>query len=346
MDIVCSDAHRAHHGEFEFYRGERVPCFETPARADIVRAALMASGLGALVEPEAFPLAPLERVHTPRYLRFLERAWALWSASGQTRDALPSVWPVRGFRHDIEPENFIAQLGLYSFDSGTPLTAGSWVAARAGADIALSAQRRITAGARAAFSLTRPPGHHAGADFLGGYCFINNAAVAAQAFRDGGAQRVATLDVDYHHGNGTQSIFYERADVLTLSIHGDPKTEYPFYLGHADETGSGAGLGFNQNFPLPAGSSNQRWFDALDAACARLRRFSPDSLVISLGMDTFARDPISTFHLEAAEYLRLGAKIADLGLPTLFVLEGGYAVTELGDNVVHVLRGFEDCARG
>ncbi|HYD97281.1 MAG TPA: histone deacetylase family protein [Noviherbaspirillum sp.] len=344
MDIIYSPDHHAHRGQFEFFRGELVPCFEKPERADYVYNAVVEHKIGTVSAPESFPLAAIERVHARRYLRFLERAWDAWSALGNTRDAIPAVWPIRGFRHDVEPDNFIAQLGMYSFDSGTPFTAGSWRAARLGADIALTAQRRIAQGARAAFALSRPPGHHAGPDFLGGYCFINNAAVAAQAFIDGGAARVAILDVDYHHGNGTQSIFYDRADVLFQSIHGDPKTEYPFYLGHADETGAGDGAGFNRNYPLPAGSSNAQWFDALEAACARIRGYAPDALVVSLGVDTYRGDPISKFMLDAPEYLALGARLAGLGLPTLFVMEGGYAVAEIGTNVAHVLRGFRDVA--
>jgi acetoin utilization deacetylase AcuC-like enzyme len=344
MQIIYSDRHRAHCGELESCGGALVPCLERPERADFVLAALTACGIGPVLDPEPFSLAPIERVHAPRYLRFLERAWDMWSALGHTRNALPDVWPIRGFRHDVEPHNFIAQLGLYSFDSGTPLTAGTWTAARLAAEVALTAQRRLSAGERAVFALTRPPGHHAGSDFLGGYCFINNAAVAAQAFIDDGAQRVAILDVDYHHGNGTQSIFYERADVLVQSIHGDPKTEYPYYLGHADETGSGAGAGFNQNYPLPAGSGNALWFDALDIAAKRIQRFGPDALVISLGVDTYVRDPLSTFQLDAADYLRLGAQLGALRLLTLFVFEGGYAAAETGDNVAGVLRGFADAA--
>lgn len=345
MQTIYSDRHRAHRGEREFFHGALVPCYETPERADRVLAALTACGMAAS-EPESFPLAPIERVHAPRYLRFLERAWDMWRALGNDRDALPDVWPIRGFRHDIEPDDFIAQLGLYSFDSGTPLTAGTWSAARASAEVALTAQRRLAAGARAVFALTRPPGHHAGADFFGGYCFINNAAVAAQACVDDGASRVAVLDVDYHHGNGTQSIFYDRADVLVQSIHGDPKTEYPYYLGHADETGSGAGAGFNWNYPLPAGSDAAAWFDALDAACGRIRGFSAEVLIVSLGVDTFVGDPISKFRLDTPDYLRLGARLAALRLPTLFVFEGGYAVAEIGDNVAGVLRSFDDAGGG
>lgn len=342
MKIIYSDRHRLHRGEVEMYRGRLVPCSETPERADVVYQAVRQRQIGPILEPKEFPVAAIERVHAPRYLRFLETAWDLWTAQGNGNDALPAVWPVRGFRDDIEPENLSGKLGLYSFDSGTPLMAGTWTAAKLGADIALTAQQLVSGGERAAFALSRPPGHHAGPDFFGGYCFINNAAVAAQALRDNGAQRVAVLDVDYHHGNGTQTIFYDRSDVMVLSIHGDPRTEYPFFLGHADETGSGAGLGYNKNYPLPIGSSNTVWFDALDDALRRIGEYQPDALVVSLGVDTFAGDPISEFQLRAPDYLKLGARVASLQLPSVFILEGGYAVAEIGDNVAYVLQGFED----
>ena len=343
MQIVYSDRHRVHAGAFEFFRGEQVPCFEKPERADFVLDAVRAAGIGPIVEPGRFPVERIERVHAPRYLRFLESAWAEWSALGHAqRDAFPSVWPIRGMRADVEPDNFIAKLGLYSFDNGTPFTAGTWEAAKLGADIALTARALVAGGERAAFALSRPPGHHAGADFFGGYCFVNNAAAAAQAFIDGGLARVAILDVDYHHGNGTQAIFYERADVLFQSIHGDPRTEYPFYLGHADETGRGEGAGCNRNFALPAGASNDAWFAALAAACDGIRAYRPGALVVSLGVDTYAGDPISSFGLNLPEYRRLGRELAALALPTVFVLEGGYAVAEIGRNVAGVLAGFEE----
>jgi acetoin utilization deacetylase AcuC-like enzyme len=342
MDIFYNHLHQQHRGEREFYRGNLVPCFEKPERADWVLQALQARQLGTVKSPQDQGNAPLQRVHTADYLDFLAHAWEEWTALGQTGDILPSVWPIRGFRHDRAPRNFTGRLGLYSFDSGSPMTAGTWAAARQGAQCALGAQSAVASGARAAFSLSRPPGHHAGPDFFGGYCFLNNAAIAAQALRDNGAERVAVLDVDFHHGNGTQSIFYERSDVLFLSIHGDPVTEYPFYLGHADETGTGVGMGFNQNYPLPAGSDNETWFSAMDAASQRIQAHRPDALVVSLGVDTFAGDPISKFQFRAPEYQRLGRALARLSLPTVFILEGGYAVAEIGDNVAQVLSAFED----
>ena len=346
MIAFFNDSHQAHAPKFEFFRGERVACFETPARAEYVKASLAERG-HALQRAAVDSRTVLAKVHAPRYLAFLEHAWRDWLALAPGNAAsqpFPSIWPVRSLRSDIEPLNFIARLGLYSMDNGSPLSAGTWQAAKAGADAAASAAALVATdqkGERAAFCCSRPPGHHAGADFMGGYCFLNNAAVAAQSMLDAGAGRVAILDVDYHHGNGTQSIFYDRADVLFVSLHGDPITEYPFYLGHADETGAAAGAGFNLNLPLPAGSSVRAWFAALELACTRIGRHRADALVVSLGLDTFADDPISTFALQSADFTCLGARLARLGLPTIFVLEGGYAAAELGVNAANVMDGFE-----
>jgi acetoin utilization deacetylase AcuC-like enzyme len=236
MLIFHNPDHALHQPRQEMFRGRLVPCHESPARLHYVMAELQRRPVGTLREPGVVDEALLRRVHAPRYLDFLSGAWDEWvalDAANAELDVLPSVWPVRGFRHDVEPANFAARLGLYSFDAGTPLMGGSWAAARGGAACAIDAARAVLApeGPRAAFALTRPPGHHAGPDFFGGYCFLNNAALAAQALRDGGCTRVAVLDIDYHHGNGTQTIFYGRGDVLTVSLHGDPRTEYPFFLG-------------------------------------------------------------------------------------------------------------------
>ncbi|MES2901447.1 MAG: histone deacetylase family protein [Pseudomonadota bacterium] len=344
MLTFYNEHHAQHRGRHEMFRGEMVPCFEKPERADMVLAELQRRALGSIVAPREVALAALERIHPARYLHFLRTAWSQWIAldpANAERDAFPSVWPIRGHRSDVEPDNFAARMGLYSMDGGTPLTAGSWIAAKTGADCAISAAQALRQGERGAFALTRPPGHHAGADFFGGYCFLNNAALAAQHLLDDGARKVAILDIDYHHGNGTQSIFYGRADVLFVSIHADPRSEYPFYLGHADETGEGAGSGYNLSLPLPHGASSAQWFAALEAGCARLAGFGADALVVSLGVDTFAGDPLSHFALQSSDFLRIGARIAQLGLPTAFVFEGGYAVAEVGINAVNVLEGFE-----
>nr|WP_319563553.1 histone deacetylase family protein [uncultured Rhodoferax sp.] len=349
MITFYNHLHAQHQGKLEMFRGELVPCFEVPARADHVLAELQRRHFGTVHAPQAFDDAVLARIHSPRYLDFLAHAWDEWVAldpANAQRDALPSVWPVRTLRSDVLPANFAARMGLFSMDAGSPLTSGTWVAARAGADCALSAAQAVATGARSAFALTRPPGHHAGADFLGGYCFLNNAALAAQALRDQGAERVAVLDIDYHHGNGTQAIFYERADVYFTSIHGDPHTEYPFFLGYADELGAGAGLGFNRNLPLPRGSDFVTWREALAQALRDIGRFGAQALVVSLGMDTFEGDPISGFKLRSDDYLRVGADLAQMGLPTVLVFEGGYAVAEVGVNAVNVMQGFEEGVRG
>ena len=347
MKIFHNTRHAEHAGRQEMFRGRMVDCHEVPQRLQHVLDELARRPVGTLAQPAAdLPLdAALRRVHRADYLDFLASAWSDWIAmdpGNAALDALPSVWPLaqpHAFRTDAPPLNFAARLGQYAFDSGTPLMAGSWAAAREGAACALAAAQAVLAGERAAMALTRPPGHHAGPAFMGGYCFINNGAVAAQALRDGGLQRVAVLDVDYHHGNGTQTIFYERSDVFTVSIHGDPRTEYPFFLGHADERGAASGEGFNLNRPLPRGTGFEDWFATLQNALQAVADFAPQALVVPLGLDTFEGDPISGFKLRSADYLQLGRAIAQLGLPTVLTFEGGYAVAEVGVNTVNVLEG-------
>lgn len=341
MKTVYSEDHRLQAGQSELNDGQLVPCFEKPERAELVLQRVQEVGLGEILAPEAFGGEPLARVHDPGFLDFLANAWDGWVAAHGAYDALPLNWPVRGFRGDRVPESIDGKLSYYSFDAGTPITAGTWRAACASANVALSGQRLLAQGERAVFSLCRPPGHHAAADYYGGYCFLNNAAIAAQACLDQGAERVAILDIDYHHGNGTQSLFYHRADVGFASLHGDPRQEFPYFLGYADETGSGAGEGYNWNYPLPWGTVAETWFAALDAACQRLCEFGPEVLVVSLGVDTFREDPISRFRLDSEDFLRMGATVAALAKPTLFVMEGGYAVAAIGVNAVNVLTGFE-----
>ena len=343
MKTFYNHLHAQHQGKVEMFRGALVPCFEVSARVDHVLAELQRRKLGDVLQPQRFDEAALTGIHSPRYLRFLATAWDQWVAlddANAYKDILPSVWPTRSFRTDIEPDNFAAKLGLYSFDAGSPLTSGTWTAARAGADCALSAAQAVAGGDSAAFALSRPPGHHAGADFYGGYCFLNNAALAAQHLLNSGLKKVAVLDVDYHHGNGTQAIFYDRPDVFFASIHGDPRTEYPFFLGHADETGAGAGAGCCLNLPLARGSDFATWSVALDRALKAIQAYGAQALVVSLGLDTFAGDPISGFTLTSDDYLRMGDMLKAARLPSVLVFEGGYAVDEVGVNAVNVLQAF------
>jgi acetoin utilization deacetylase AcuC-like enzyme len=341
MLTIYSEDHALQDGKLELVDGQLLPCFEMPRRAFLIRDRVREVGLGAIVPPEPFGRGPIERVHTPDFVEFLATAWERWTASGRTYDALPWVWPTRHFRQ-ARPDRIDGLMGHYSFDAGTPITAGTWRAAQASAEVALTGAGLLADGRHAAvFALCRPPGHHAASDLYGGYCFLNNAAIAAQYLIDGGAGRVAILDVDYHHGNGTQAIFYDRTDVLFLSLHGHPREEFPFYLGWAEETGAGAGEGCNVNYPLPWGTGFAAWAEALDDACGKVADYAPDVLVVSLGVDTFKDDPISRFRLESADFTTYGTRIARLGLPTLFVMEGGYAVEQIGVNVVNVLQGFE-----
>ncbi len=340
MEIIYDEGHRRHAGRVELGVGELVPCFEKPERAEFVLAALRGAGVGEIAAPDRHGLAPLSRVHSEPYLDFLRTAWSEWKALAGDVDALPLTSPVRHFS-DRVPDSIIGRLGYYSFDTSAPIMEGTWEAATGAVDCSLTALAKIRAGARGAFALVRPPGHHAARDLCGGYCYLNNAAIAAQHFVDETGSRIAILDVDYHHGNGTQSIFYDRGDVLFTSLHGDPHQEFPFYLGHADERGIAAGEGANRNFPMPWGTSAATWFDALEEACREIERFGPELLVVSLGVDTFKEDPISQFLLASDDYSRLGERIARLGHPTLFVLEGGYAVEEIGINVANVLGAFD-----
>jgi acetoin utilization deacetylase AcuC-like enzyme len=341
MRTVFTEEHRFQDGKSELIDGKLLPCFEMPKRAEYVIDRVREVGLGEVVGYQDFGRGPLERVHSEPFLRFLETAWEAWVEAHGEYDALPLVWPTRGLRTDVEPDAIDGKLSYFSLDAGTPITAGTWRAVTAAANVALTGQKMVAGGESAVFSLCRPPGHHASQDVYGGYCFLNNAAIAAQAFLDAGAGRVAILDVDYHHGNGTQSIFYERGDVLFASLHGHPKQEFPYFLGYEDETGAGAGEGFNHNYPLLWGSAFDRYGAALEDACAKIESYGPDVLVISLGVDTFEKDPISKFKLTREDYPRIGARIARIGRPTLFVMEGGYAVEEIGINAVGVLTGFE-----
>lgn len=344
MLTVYSEDHRLHSPSYELFNGEFIPPAEVAARMDSVLYRLQATSFGEVRAPSEFGTKPLLRVHAPNFIHYLQTAWSQWTALGRTQDVLPFVFaPPQARRR--EPQQIDGKAGFFSFDTGAPIMAHTWQAVQSAANCALTAQQHITAGARAAFALCRPPGHHAGADFCGGYCYVNNAAVAAHGFLDAGARRVAILDVDYHHGNGTQDIFYRRADVLFVSIHADPRQEYPYFSGYADERGEAAGLGYNHNFPLPHGTRYAgHWEPVFAEACGVVTSYEPDALIVSLGLDTFEADPISRFKLQSEDYLQIGAAIKALGLPTLFVMEGGYAVEQLGVNAVNVLQAFEHSA--
>lgn len=345
MITIYSADHLLRNSRTELYCGELVPPHECKERAEYVLDRVRRQGLGEVMAPASFGKAPLLRVHDDHYVQFLEDAWREWSAAGNRGEAIPDCWPARRMMQR-RPNSITGKLGYYAMAAETSISAGTYEAARAAADVALTGARLIKDGARAAFALCRPPGHHAARDLFGGYCFLNNAAIAAQFLRDAGAQRVAILDVDYHHGNGTQDIFYERDDVLYVSLHADPRTVFPYFLGYEDETGAGRGAGFTCNYPMPEGTEFSVWREALTSGLRRIEEFRADALVVSLGVDTFIEDPISSFRLQSDDFTTYGRMIATAKLPTLFVLEGGYAVEEIGLNVVNVLTGFESAGRG
>jgi acetoin utilization deacetylase AcuC-like enzyme len=340
MITVFSKDHLLRSPRTELYGGELIRPHESPERAQIVLHEVQARRLGQVIEPVSFGAAPRLRVHDAGFLAFLETAWRAWVAAGNRGEAIPDCWPARRMRQRC-PATIMGKLGYYAMAGETSISDGTWEAACAAADVALTAASYIKDGARGAFALCRPPGHHAAHDLYGGYCFLNNAAIAAQFLRDAGAAHVAILDVDFHHGNGTQDIFYDRSDVLYVSLHGDPAQSFPYFSGYADETGAGRGAGFNLNLPLPAGTEFGAWQEALRSALKRIADFRADALIVSLGVDTFVEDPISFFRLQSADFLSYGRLLGSLGLPTLFVLEGGYAVEAIGVNVVNVLMGFE-----
>ncbi len=339
MKIVSSDGHLAHQPKGELEGGTMVPPYEHPGRIDTINAELDKRGFSDRVPPDPVDLELVGRVHSAAFLDFLATAWSRWAALGHTGDALPITFPARRMQQRL-PEHIDGQLAYFAMAIDTAITKGSWEAAQEAAAIAQTAQSLVSGGERTAFALTRPPGHHAARDLYGGYCFLNNAAIAAEGFIRAGVERVAIVDVDFHHGNGTQDIFYERDDVFFVSLHGDPRQAFPHFLGYADETGANAGTGCNLNLPMPPGTTYEEWGPALDQGLDAVRRFGAQALVISLGVDTFERDPISFFKLESDHYLDIGDKIEALGLPTVFVMEGGYAVDEIGTNTVNVLAGF------
>ena len=334
MRCFWDERQRAHAPAAEFFDGALHPAAEHPGRVDAILAAI-----GRTETPENRGEAPLLRVHPLGYCEFLRTAHAQWRAAGRDGDAFPYTFPVV-HRRPLNLSRIDALLGQYSYDTSTPIGEGSWTASYWGAQTALAGLEAVLAGERAAFALCRPPGHHAGADYMGGYSYLNNAAIAAEASLAAGSRRVAILDVDYHHGNGTQDIFYARGDVFFASIHADPATDYPFYWGHADEAGEGEGEGATLNLPLPRGTRLAAYEAALGTALERIAAFGADLLIVSYGADTYAGDPISHFAIETADYPVLARRIAALGLPTLVVMEGGYAVDALGANVAGFLSGF------
>ncbi|MEO8250954.1 MAG: histone deacetylase family protein [Chloroflexota bacterium] len=346
--VIRSDAHLAHSGLIEFASGVEIPCFDNPERILAIEAALEADGGFAFEPPAEHGRAPILAVHDATMIDVFEHAWTDALAAGASdgsRAFFPDAFLVAAYGEDMAlggmPAGAHHRLGAYLFDTATPIVAGTWPAALSAVDVALTAAERVVAGAPLAYGLCRPPGHHAARGMLGGYCYFNNAAIVAEWLRrEGGAHSVAILDIDYHHGNGTQQIFWERGDVLYLSLHADPARAYPYFSGYASEAGAGEGAGTTRNWPLAVRTGLDGYAVALAEALQMIVAFAPDGpLIISAGFDTFERDPIGDLAIRTEDYREIGRLIAALGMPTIALQEGGYAVDALGANAVALLTG-------
>jgi acetoin utilization deacetylase AcuC-like enzyme len=345
MQAFASPLHRLHDPELELESSAFQAPFENPQRADLILAALVDDGSFDVHEPVEWGTAPIEAVHDPGLIRFLASAWEDYQREvGPTHDVVPDVFAMAGLRAGMgggsgEPSRVSARLGWWCFETTTPITAGTYRAARSAVDVALSAATAVVDGDPVAYGLCRPPGHHAATTLYGGYCFFNNAAIAADHVASSTGSRVAVLDVDYHHGNGTQQIFYERDDVAFVSLHGDPRRAYPYHTGFAEETGAGRGAGSTRNLPLEAGTDDAAYVAALDEALDVIDDFDPAIVVVSLGLDTFGGDPICDLALTTEGFRRCGATVAARRRPLVVLQEGGYAGDALGANAVAWLTG-------
>ncbi|MCC9621422.1 histone deacetylase family protein [Thalassospira sp. MA62] len=322
---------------FRLSNGKVARNAEQAERGQLLLAGLKALSLPVTTPPKATRDA-LEAVHTPRFLSFLETAWEEWQ---QLPDAGPEVVPNVFPRADISsyPDSIVARAGWHMGDTSAPLGKYSWQAAQRAADCAIAATDAVLGGDQHAYALCRPAGHHSTAEIAAGHCLLNNSAIAAARLRNGHS-RVATLDIDVHHGNGTQGIFYDRDDILTVSIHADPATYYPFFTGYVGETGAGAGDGFNMNIPLARTTTDAAWLSAIDMALARISAFDPGALVLSLGLDTHEDDPLMGMKISWEGLKQAGTKIAAAGLPTVIVQEGGYLSPALTTSLTSFLSGY------
>ena len=338
MKIFHTPKHVLHHPKTELHRGEMVPPHEAPHRMELLTAGLNRAGFHEFLSPTHQDFSAITAVHSTDYIHFLKTAWARWKAAGYGGDVLPMSYPANP-RRAKPPLDIDGAAGYFCSSSDTVITETSWEALEAIASCAVSAAVETEKGG-SSFAFVRPPGHHAGAAYMSGYCLLNTTAIAAQKLLSAGAQRVAVLDVDFHHGNGTQDIFYDRDDVFFASLHGHPDHHFPYFWGHKDEVGIGAGEGFTANYPLAPGTAYDLWSQALEAAMSRIQEFGAEALVVSLGVDTYEKDPISSFKLTTPDYARCGERISAMRLPTCFIMEGGYGVPEIGDNTANVLTGF------
>ncbi len=341
IQVVYHHDQEKHAPETYLKSGQRVICGEVPQRATELLKAVTDIGFET-VSPEDHGLSAIANIHTPEYLHFLRSIWQEWSAKHAGEESVPELVIPGTFprsRRDQYPGSAIGLAGYHMYDTGCPLAQNSWTAIHASAQTAIHATQQVISGAFQSYALCRPPGHHAFSDQAGGFCYLNNSAIAAQMLRMHFG-KVAILDLDVHHGNGTQGIFYPRDDMLTVSIHADPDDFYPFYWGHSEERGEGVGLGYNLNIPLQPGSNSAVYGPALRLAIERINSFCPQALVIALGLDAADSDPVKGLSLTTADFAWLGETLAELNLPTVIVQEGGNLSDDFGTNLVAFLTGF------
>lgn len=338
MKAILDPRQSAHDPKHFMANGSRLANPEQPRRVEVLRSGAEAAGC-TFEAPQDFGLGPIAAIHSAEYLTFLRTIHKRWKRiEGASDEVIPNVHPAN--RTDSYPRSAVGQAGYHQTDTSCPISSGTWESAYWSAQTALSGVDAVANGEKAVYALSRPPGHHAFADLAGGFCFLNNSGIAADAFTRRGL-RAAILDVDVHHGNGTQGIFYRRKDVLTVSIHADPMRFYPFYWGHAAERGEGEGLGYNLNLPLERGTGDDAYLATLENALKRISDFGADVLVVALGLDAYENDPLKGLAVTTPGFARIGTAIAKMGLPTLMVQEGGYLSEELGHNLRSFLEGFQ-----
>jgi acetoin utilization deacetylase AcuC-like enzyme len=338
MITIYTSNHQQHDTRGLIVNGQPFIVEELPQRAEFIKTAVEMAKLGPILEPEDFGLQPILELHDPDYVDFLRTIYEKGRAFyGDDRPLLPETYSTRRpFRKTNHP---IGQMGYYCFASYTPILSGTWNAAYWSAQCALTAAHLARVKNQTTYAICRPPGHHASRDYYGGFCYLNNAALAAKTLPG----KTAILDIDFHHGNGTQEIFYNNPSVLYMSIHADPDQEYPFFWGSADERGERAGEGKTINYPLPLGASDEIYLETLDHCLSRLLDFAPDYLVVSVGFDILAGDPAGGFNITNQGLQQIGKRIASLtrqGLPTILIQEGGYLLQTLGMNAITFLKEF------
>ncbi len=340
MITVFDDLQRSHAPREFIVSGKPQPIPEVPERIDMLMEGVRRLGGPVVSPPEIFG-DTIALVHDRRYIQFLSTLWERWRRLPDAAETpAPNVFALgRANLPPVSyPDSVVGQCGWHLDDRACPVTPKTWEAIRASAASAAHGAKLLLQGEREVYALCRPPGHHAAADMAAGFCYFNNTAIAAALLTEAG-KRTAILDIDVHHGNGTEAIFYNRADVLTVSIHADPKRFYPFFWGHAEERGRGEGEGCNLNLPLERGTTIKPYCAALDVALRRVADFAPDVLVLAAGLDIAIDDPFKGFAIATPEFEVIGRQIAGLGLPTLVVQEGGYPSPNLGLNLESLLKG-------